>query len=260
MALELFKNSFSFLSAVNWFPIRSLFRDKKNRIHELPQDLQVHILTFLKESDFAPVCKSWNLGRGRVRAIVEISEIRAGFFVPNRAISLFFASSDFQHVFDRRETLVRFAGMDRPLRKEADFEELLDRQLIKGMEIIRRQVPAEIPLFLATQPKERAETIRQYLASKPAWMQEIVKLDLKQKTLTVFIPEIALFENLEELDLEGNWIRVLPSEMMELKKLKNLNLSNNELAELPSGFPEFSRQVKVNLAGNPIDPSKGSAL
>lgn len=259
MASGLFSNNYSLFSIINWLPM-PFFKDKKNRIHKLPKDLQLHILTFLKESDYAPVCKTWQSNRGRIRVMIEISEIRACRSIPNRAISLFFASSDFQLVFGRRETLASFSEIGRPLRKEADFEEILDRQLIKGMEIIRCQVSAEIPLFLATDPKARAETIRQYLASKPAWMQEVLKLDLKQKTLTAFIPEIALFENLKELNLEGNLIQVLPPELMEMARLKDLNLSNNELSELPSWFSEFSKHVKVNLSGNPVDPSKGSAL
>jgi Leucine-rich repeat (LRR) protein len=81
---------------------------------------------------------------------------------------------------------------------------------------------------------------------------KVLRLDLSDKRLEEFPPEILLMTNLEELRLRNDGIRSLPPGIGGLSKLRTLDLSGNPITVLPDEFTQL-RSLEVLLLNN--DPA-----
>lgn len=81
---------------------------------------------------------------------------------------------------------------------------------------------------------------------------KVLRLDLSDKRLEEFPPEILLMTNLEELRLRNDGIRSLPPGIGALGKLRMLDLSGNPIAVLPDEFIQL-RSLEVLLLND--DPA-----
>jgi Leucine-rich repeat (LRR) protein len=81
---------------------------------------------------------------------------------------------------------------------------------------------------------------------------KVLRLDLSDKRLEEFPPEILLMTNLEELRLRNDGIRSLPPGIGGLSKLRTLDLSGNPITVLPDEFTQL-RSLEVLLLND--DPA-----
>ncbi|MCC7301348.1 MAG: leucine-rich repeat domain-containing protein [Bacteroidia bacterium] len=81
---------------------------------------------------------------------------------------------------------------------------------------------------------------------------KVYRLHLNKKKLTVFPPEIFLFENLQDLDLSKNRLTELPDSLGKLKKLQILNVSGNNLELLPKSVGELTNLKKFYANKNKL--------
>lgn len=82
---------------------------------------------------------------------------------------------------------------------------------------------------------------------------EVTKLDLSARNLSVLSDSIALLKNLEELDLSDNQLTSLPQGLFSLKKLKKLSLGWNQLRNLPSEISQLTALEELTLDSNRLD-------
>ncbi len=81
---------------------------------------------------------------------------------------------------------------------------------------------------------------------------KVIRLDLSDKWLGEFPPDILLLTNLEELRLRNDGIHSLPPGIGRLSKLRTLDLSGNPITVLPDEFTQL-RSLEVLLLND--DPA-----
>ena len=102
-------------------------------------------------------------------------------------------------------------------------------------------------------PEMSAEAIRTLLKTKPAWIQQVKKLDLggeRGRRLQILPPEIGLFTSLEDLELDENRLTKLPPEIAQLKSLQRLGFTNNECTILPPVITQLTSLRQLDIFHN----------
>lgn len=82
--------------------------------------------------------------------------------------------------------------------------------------------------------------------------EAVLKLDLSNRGLVEFPPEILRLPNLRMLLLNQNRIAALPSDLGRLARLSELELNQNAFTEFPSAILELTELNELELSGNRI--------
>ncbi len=109
--------------------------------------------------------------------------------------------------------------------------------------------------FFTSKAQDAPDTSYVYrsISAASADPDAVFKLNLSNRKLRQFPPEIFNFKNLRELDISHNKIDSIPERISELQNLQRLVASNNKLTSLPNSIGDLTALTFLGLNRNKIE-------